>query len=131
MSVAAAPAVQNTLVVQQPAAAAAPPLVGLQPAETRMILIVGANVALMEWAALSLYRAGHIPVLGQWFWPLVASGGFDGDAEHADPVAERLIGRCDAVLRVGDPAPEPEALVGAARARGLRVYTTLDEALAG
>ena len=45
----------------------------MQPAETRMIFIVGANVRLMEWAALSLFRAGHIPVLGQWFWPLVTS----------------------------------------------------------
>src|SRR4051794_26141565 len=26
-----------------------------------------------EWAALSLFRAGHIPVMGQWFWPLVTS----------------------------------------------------------
>ena len=36
----------------------------MQPAETRMILIVGADVRLMEWAALSLFRAGHIPGAG-------------------------------------------------------------------
>ena len=106
----------------------------MQAAETRMIYIVGANAGLMEWAALSLFRAGHIPVLGQWFSPLVTS-----DAEPAPPqfdengdlVAERLIGRCDAVLRVDGPAPEADALVSAARARGLRVFMNLDDAIAG
>jgi hypothetical protein len=98
----------------------------MQPAETRMIFVVGANVRLMEWAALSLFRAGHIPVLGQWFWPLVTS-----DTTPSDPVAERLIGRCDAVLRVDGPAPDADSLVVAARARGLRVFTTLEDAIAG
>ena len=106
----------------------------MQPAETRMILIVGANVRLMEWAALSLFRAGHIPVLGQWFWPLVTSDTAPSDTElfeSSDPVAERLIGRCDAILRVDGPAPDADVLVNAARARGLRVFTTLEEAIAG
>ena len=106
----------------------------MQPAETRMIFIVGANVRLMEWAALSLFRAGHIPVLGQWFWPLVTSDTAPADAEfdeHSDPVAERLLGRCDAILRVDGPAPDADALVGFARARGLRVYTNLEDAIAG
>jgi len=105
----------------------------MQAAETRMILIVGANVRLMESAALSLFRAGHIPVLGQWYWPLVATDmasdpRFDASG---DPVGERLMGRCDAILRVDNPGPDAEMLIGAARARGLRVYTTLDEAIAG
>lgn len=99
-----------------------------------MIYIVGANTGLMEWAALSLFRAGHIPVLGRWFSPLVTSDAepappqFD---ENGDPVADRLIGRCDAVLRMDDSAPETDALVTAARARGLRVFMNLDDAIAG
>lgn len=98
-----------------------------------MIFVVGANVRLMEWAALSLFRAGHIPVLGQWFWPLVTSDTAPSDAQlrDADPVADRLIGRCDAVLRVDGPAPDADSLVATARARGLRVYTTLEDAIAG
>jgi hypothetical protein len=105
----------------------------MQPAETRMIFIVGANVRLMEWAALSLFRAGHIPVLGQWFWPLVASD-MASDARYeafGDPVGERLLGRCDAILRVDDPAPETDLLISIARTRGLRVYDSLDDAIAG
>ena len=98
-----------------------------------MILIVGANVRLMEWAALSLFRAGHIPVLGQWFWPLVTSDTSPASEldEFGDPVGERLIGRCDAVLRVDGAAPDADALVAAARARGLRIYNNLDDAIAG
>ena len=109
-------------------------VLAMQPAETRMIFIVGANVRLMEWAALSLFRAGHIPVLGQWFWPLVTSDVAPEDAEYdqnSDPVAERLLGRCDAILRVDEPAPDSDALLGFARARGLRVYTSLEDAIAG
>ena len=106
----------------------------LQPMETRMILIVGANVRLMEWAALSLFRAGHIPVLGQWFWPLITSDTSPSASmfdDSGDPVANRLIGRCDAILRVDGPAPEADALVTCARARGLRVYNNLEDAIAG
>lgn len=132
MAVAAWPAVQKTLIATQTGSFRQPPV--MQPAETRMILIVGANVRLMEWAALSLFRAGHIPVLGQWFWPLVTSdtappnGEFDG---FGDAVGERLLGRCDAILRVDGPAPEADALVSYARARGLRIYNKLDDAIAG
>lgn len=106
----------------------------MQSVETRMIFIVGANVRLMEWAALSLFRAGHIPVVGQWFWPLVTSDQPPMEMEleeYGDPVAARLIGRCDAVLRVDGPAPGADSLVAAARARGLRIYTTLADAIAG
>ena len=106
----------------------------MQPAETRMIFVVGANVRLMEWAALSLFRAGHIPVLGQWFWPLVTSDTAPPDAEFdetSDPVAERILGRCDALLRVDGPAPEADALVSLARSRGMRVFSTLEDAIAG
>src|SRR4029453_8775422 len=101
MSVAAHTPVQTSLMAQRPLPAASGAL-AMQAVETRMIFIVGANVRLMEWAALSLFRAGHIPVLGQWFWPLLTSdtapdGEYD---EAADPVGERLLGRCDAILRV-------------------------------
>lgn len=131
MPVAAWAGVQKTLIATQ--APFRRPFV-LQPVETRMILIVGANVRLMEWAALSLFRVGHIPVLGQWYSPLVTSDTAPPDAEFdefGDPAGERLLGRCDAVLRVDGPAPDADALVSLARARGLRVYTNLDDAIAG
>jgi hypothetical protein len=133
MAVAAQPGVQTHLSVMQRSATGVP-APAMQPVETQMVFIVGANVRLMEWAALSLFRAGHIPVMGQWFWPLVTSDMAPPDAEFDefdDPVGERLLGRCDAVLRVDGPAPEADALVSLARSRGLRVYTTLEDAIAG
>lgn len=129
MPVAASSGVQKTLV-----AAASEPFrrwqVGMQAAEARMILIVGADVPMMEWAALSLFRAGHIPVLGQWFWPLVTSD-TTPPTSGDDLVGDRLLTRCDAILRVDGPAPDADALVRSARARGLRVYDNLDDAIAG
>ena len=106
----------------------------MQAAETRMILVVGSDARLMEWAALSLFRAGHIPVLGQWFWPLVTSDTASADAafdDFADPVGSRLLGRCDAILCVDSPSPGANALMTTARGRGLRVYDNLEDAIAG
>ena len=105
----------------------------MQATETQMILVVGDDPRLMEWAALSLFRAGHLPVLGQWFWPLVSSDNASADAafdDLADPVGTRLLGRCDAILCV-EPTPGAGALLETARARGLRVYDNLEDALAG
>jgi hypothetical protein len=131
MAVAAGQGVEKIPGTQTESFGQAPPT--MQPAETRMIFIVGGNIRLMEWAALSLFRAGHIPVLGQWFWPLVTSETAAEAAldESGDPVAERLLGRCDAILRIDGPAPDADALVTCARLRGMRVYNDLEDALAG
>lgn len=102
-----------------------------------MILVAGGNIRMMEEAAWALFRAGHVPVLGEWFaWPLVAA---DGAAPHAErafeevfqPVAERLLAKCDAVLSVDGPAAGVDALLALARARGLRVFFDVGDALAG
>ena len=102
-----------------------------------MILVAGGNIRMMEEAAWSLFRAGHVPVLGEWFaWPLVAADGGSPPAERAfeemlQPVAERLLAKCDAVLSVDGPAAGVDALLTMARARGLRVFFSVDDALAG
>lgn len=102
-----------------------------------MILVAGGNIRMMEEAAWSLYRAGHVPVLGEWFaWPLVAADAASLPAERAfeeifQPVAERLLAKCDAILSVDGPAAGVESLLALARARGLRVFFTVDDALAG
>jgi len=102
-----------------------------------MILIAGSNIRLMEEAAWSLFQAGHVPVLGEWFaWPLVAADAASPPAERAfdeifQPVAVRLLGRCDAILSVEGPVAGVEALLAMARARGLRVFFNVDDALAG
>src|SRR5688500_3512558 len=91
------------------------------------------NVRAMEAYALPLFRAGHIPVVGEWFaLPLVALAGSTrvGDAAFEEifhPIAERLLERCDAVLRVGGASQGADLMVQVARQRGLAVYSTLRE----
>lgn len=53
-----------------------------------------------------------------------------GDAafdEIFHPIAERLLARCDAVLRVGGASAGADAMVRIARERGLGVYHELGE----
>lgn len=108
-----------------------------QGAEVRMVLIAGGDLRLMEEAAVEVYRAGHIPILCEWFsFPLISIAGPPGnlDSEFTElvhPIGERLLGRCDAVLRVDGLAPGADLMVALARQRGIRVHQDLQEALAG
>jgi hypothetical protein len=92
-----------------------------------------ANLRAMEQVALPLFRAGHIPVVGEWFaLPLVELAGSTrvGDAafdEIFHPIAARLLARCDGVLRVGGPSAGADEMVRLARSLGLAVYHQLDE----
>ena len=92
-----------------------------------------ANVAAMEQYALPLFRAGHIPVVGEWLaLPLVDLAGSTrvGDAafdEIFHPIAERLLARCDGVLRVGGPSAGADEMVRIARSQGRAVFHRLEE----
>jgi hypothetical protein len=91
------------------------------------------NLSAMEAYALPLFRAGHIPLIGEWLaLPLVALAGSRrvGDAAFEEifhPIAERLLGRCDAVLRVGGASQGADLMVRVARERGLAVFSGLRE----
>ena len=94
---------------------------------------LAANVRAMEAYALPLFRAGHIPVVGEWLaLPLVALAGSRqiGDAPFEEifhPIAERLLARCDAVLRMGGASKGADLMVQTAREHGLAVYHSLRE----
>jgi len=94
---------------------------------------IAENVRLMEAFALPIFRMGHIPVLGEWFaLPLVHLAGSKriGDEpfnEIFHPIAERLLEKCDAVLRVGGSSQGADMMVEIARKRGLKVFRALDE----
>ena len=89
---------------------------------------LAANVAAMEQYALPLFRAGHVPIVGEWLaLPLVALAGSqrvgDGPFEEIfHPITERLLAHSDAVLRVGGPTAGADMMVHVARARGLLVF---------
>ena len=92
---------------------------------------LAANVRVMEAYALPLYRAGHLPVVGEWLaLPLVALAGSRsvGDAAFVEvfhPIAERLLDRCDAVLRVGGASQGADLMVQVAEQRRLQVFRAL------
>ena len=73
-------------------------------------VLIQRNVDAMEDMALAVFRRGHLPVLGEWFaLPLLKHAGSKkiGDAvfdEIFHPVARELVGKCDAVLRIGGPS---------------------------
>jgi hypothetical protein len=90
-----------------------------------------ANVQAMEEFALPLFRAGHIPVVGEWLaLPLVALAGSTrvGDAafdEVFHPIAVRLVERCDGILRIGGASVGADDMVRLAKERGLSVWHRL------
>ena len=86
--------------------------------------LIAANVRAMNEMALRVYRAGHLPVLGEWFaLPLVDLAGSTrvGDAgfnEIFHPIARRLVARCDACLRIGGASTGADEMVALARDHG-------------
>ncbi len=75
------------------------------------------NMQAMNQAALAVFRAGHLPVAGEWFaLPLLETAGSArmGDAAWDaifHPVAERIAARCDACLRIGGASVGADAMV--------------------
>jgi len=94
---------------------------------------MAANVRAMEAYALPLFRAGHVPVIGEWFaLPLVALAGSKQIGDEAfnevfHPIAERLLEHCDAVLRVGGPSQGADLMVRVGTERGLKVFHRLSD----
>jgi hypothetical protein len=91
------------------------------------------NLRQLESVALPLYRAGHIPLIGEWLaLPLLREAGskHPGDAIYDEilyPIANRLITRCDAVLRLPGASKGADEDVRLAKARGLQVFHALAE----
>lgn len=94
---------------------------------------LAANVTAMNTAALRLFRAGHLPVTGEAMaLPLVelAGSGRIGDAvfdEIFHPIAQRLLARCDAVLRIGGASAGADEMVALARTAGKAVFADLGD----
>jgi hypothetical protein len=95
--------------------------------------LIKRNVQEMESYALPLFRAGHIPVLGEWLaLPLVELAGSRQIGDQAfnevfHPIATRLLEKCDAVLRVGGPSSGADEMVRVGRGLGLKIYSEVEE----
>ena len=87
----------------------------------------------MTDVSLQRFRAGHLPVMGEWFaLPLIAHGGSKavGDAVFSEifhPISRRLVAACDACLRIGGASAGAVEMVALARHHGKAVYFSLDE----
>ncbi|WP_432973073.1 DUF4406 domain-containing protein [Dactylosporangium sp. CA-233914] len=97
-----------------------------------------ANVEAMNDAAVTLFRAGHLPVTGEALaLPLIEQAQFLGRGpvgavdtvfdEIFHPISSRLLERCDAVLRIGGPSAGADEMVAQARAGGKAVFASLSE----
>lgn len=101
---------------------------------------IAENVAAMTAASLALFRAGHLPVPGEWYaLPLIEHAGSQriGDEvfnEIFHPIARRIVDKCDGCLRTGGPsngADEWSISPGSTESRSIlpRRYTRCDRLL--
>jgi hypothetical protein len=94
---------------------------------------IAANLRAMNEAALAVYRAGHLPVVGEWFaLPLVELAGSTqlGDPifnEIFHPVAWAVTQRCDATLRLPGASAGADEMVEQARALGQQIFYNVAE----
>lgn len=95
--------------------------------------LIDINVKAMTQAALAIYHMGHVPVLGEWFaLPLIEAAGSKktGDKIFNDifhPVAVRLIGHCDAVLRIGGASAGADEMVSTGISEGKVIFYDIND----
>jgi hypothetical protein len=96
--------------------------------------LMAENLKRLERAAWPLFKAGHIPMIGEWVaLPVLSSAGasngpLDPLADQVMyPAAERLLQHCDAVLRLPGESKGADQDVAIATQRGIPVYHALGE----
>ena len=95
--------------------------------------LIQKNVDAMSDTALALFRAGHVPVLGEWFaLPLIEHAGSSGIGDPVfneifHPISRRLVARCDGCLRIGGASAGADEMVALARAAGRQVFFSLSD----
>ena len=96
-------------------------------------VLIAKNVEAMTEASLRLFRAGHLPVMGEWYaLPLIEHAGSKriGDSafnEIFHPISRRLVAKCDACLRIGGPSAGADEMVALARQHGKAVFFALED----
>jgi len=94
---------------------------------------LAANLASLESVSWPIFRAGHVPMIGEWVaLPVMRAAGSTavGDPiseEILYPTADRLLQHCDAVLRLPGASKGADQDVAIATERGLPVYYRVDE----
>lgn len=94
---------------------------------------MAANLKRLEEPSHALFKAGHVPMIGEWValpvWN-AAGGERVGDNLYEEifhPVAGRLLALCDAVLRLPGDSKGADNDVRIAKERGIPVYYRLED----
>jgi hypothetical protein len=96
-------------------------------------VLIAKNVEAMTEASLRLFRAGHLPVMGEWYaLPLIEQAGSKGIGDPVfneifHPISRRLVAKCDACLRIGGPSAGADEMVALAKQHGKAVYFALED----
>jgi hypothetical protein len=94
---------------------------------------MAANLRRLEEVSWPLFRAGHLPMIGEWVaLPVFAAagGGAVGESLYDavfHPAAARLLERVDAVLRLPGPSAGADNDVRVATERGIPVYHRIED----
>ena len=95
--------------------------------------LLAGNVRAMNRVALQLFRAGHIPMVGEWLaLPLAETAGSQavGDAAFTEifhPIAHAIAQRCDACLRIGGASAGADGMVELAQSLGQQVFYRVED----
>jgi len=95
--------------------------------------LLAANLRALEEAAWPVFRAGHVPMIGEWVaLPVMRGAGSTGVGDQVSqqvlyPTAERLLQHCDAVLRLPGASTGADQDVRIAEERGLPVFHRVED----
>lgn len=87
-----------------------------------------ANLLALNRAAYEVFRRGHVPIIGvNLALPMIQAAGPQMYEAIMMPLSLAVADRCDAVLRIGGPSRGADDEVDRVRARGGRVYLSIEE----
>lgn len=86
------------------------------------------NLRKLNVAAVAIFQKGHVPIIGvNMALPVIDAAGQEFYERTMLPLSLCLTERCDAVLRIGGLSEGADEEVDRFRARGLRVFQSIDE----
>jgi hypothetical protein len=86
------------------------------------------NLRKLNSSAVAIFQKGHVPIIGvNMALPIIDSAGQEFYETIMLPLSLCLTERCDAILRIEGKSIGADAEVDRFRARGLRVFQSLDE----
>jgi len=86
------------------------------------------NLRKLNSAASAIFQKGHVPIIGvNLALPVIEAAGQELYERIMMPLSLSLTERCDAVLRIEGVSKGADDEVDRFRARGLRVFLSIDE----